>query len=123
MYISDIKEKSNIVTSPSGNSIHWLLTKEKGMPNFELRYIEIPAGGQTSYGQHNHEHGVFIVKGNGEVKGKQSGTPYSEKLEAGRAVFIPGNEEHQWINTGDSALGIICVIPPGAEDQYKPSVE
>ncbi len=120
MYITDINDQKAVMTSPSGNSIHWMLTKETGMPNFELRYIEIPAGGRTSYGQHEHEHGVFIIGGTGEVRGKNGSGDFSEKLEAGKAVFIPGNEEHQWINTGETVLTIICVIPPGAEDQFKP---
>ena len=110
-----------ITRSPSGNAIHWLLTSRDGAKNFEMRYIEIPVGGKTSYGSHAHEHEVFVVKGMGQFVGKDSeGNPINEVLEPMKAVFVPGYEEHQWVNKGDVVLGLICVIPIGAEDQYKP---
>lgn len=122
MYITHISDTSSIVRSPSGNSINWMLTAKNGAPNFELRYIEIPVGGKTSFGEHAHEHEVFIVKGLGRVQGKDlSGKPFTEALEHGNAVFIQGHEEHQWVNVGSEPLGLICVIPIGAEDQYKPA--
>ena len=112
----DINEKIMSV-SPSGNKIYWLITSEMGAPNFEMRYIEIPPGGKTSDGSHPHEHEVFVVKGNGVIKGEDR----EEKLIPGRAIFVQGNERHQWINrSNNEALGLICVIPKGAEDQYKP---
>jgi len=103
--------------SPSGNKIYWLITTEIGAPNFEMRYIEIPPGGKTSDGSHPHEHEVFIIKGNGVIKGENM----EEKLLPGRAIFVKGGERHQWINSSDKEpLALICVIPKGAEDQYKP---
>ncbi len=106
----------NVGKTSSGISIYWLLTSEIGAKNFELRYIEIPINGSTSYGTHPHEHEVYVLKGKGEVKGKD----YREPLMPGDSVFIAEEEEHQWINKGDTALCFICVVPAGAEGQYKP---
>jgi len=104
-------------TTPSGNKIYWMITSEKGAQNFELRYVEIPANGRSSYGHHPHEHEVFIVRGEGKIKG--SGLEMN--LKPGQAVFVPSDEEHQWINTNrDEPLGFVCVVPKGAEAELKP---
>jgi quercetin dioxygenase-like cupin family protein len=117
MYVTDVGNRDAVCVTKSGNKIHWLLTSETGAPNFELRYIEIPPGGQSSYGSHPHEHEVFVVKGCGAVKGVDSETP----LKPGMAVFVPGHEVHQWINTGPAEpFGFICVVPKGAEAESKP---
>ena len=115
MKISEITEDIMCKTG-SGNLIYWMITTEMGAKGFELRYVEIPAGGKSSYGSHPHEHEVFIVKGKGKIKGAD----YKKELKPGMAVFVPGDEEHQWINIGNDFFGFICVVPAGAESEYKP---
>jgi quercetin dioxygenase-like cupin family protein len=116
MFMVGLKDEIMCQTR-SGNKIYWMLTSEIGAPSFELRYIEIPPGGKSSYGKHAHEHEVFIVRGEGKIKGQ-----YPEKqLLPGTAVFVPGNEEHQWVNArADEPFGFICVVPKGAEAESKP---
>ncbi len=117
MYMVDISNEDIMCNTKSGNKIYWMLTVEKGAQGFELRYIEIPPGGKSSYGSHYHEHEVFVVRGEGRIKGQ-----YPEKvLMPGTAVFVPGNEEHQWINArSDEPFGFVCVVPRGAEAELKP---
>ena len=90
---NDIKGKTS-----SGNSIFWMITTEMGAKNFELRYIEMHVGGKSSFGSHPHEHEVFIVRGEGKIKG----TDYEQSLNPDMAVFVPGGETHQWINSGSA---------------------
>jgi quercetin dioxygenase-like cupin family protein len=117
MYVTDINDRKAVCVTKSGNRIHWLLTSEIGAPNFELRYIEIPPGGRSSDGSHPHEHEVFIVKGQGIIKNPAGQTA----LTPGMAVFVPGNEVHQWINAArNEPFGFICVVPKGAEAESKP---
>jgi quercetin dioxygenase-like cupin family protein len=117
MFTTKIDDKM-LFTSPNGNKIYWMVTSESGAPNFEMRYIEIPAAGHTGYGSHAHEHEVYVVRGKGKVKGKDSEMVISE----GSAIFIQENEEHQFFNESDTeVLGVICIVPKGAEAQYKPS--
>ena len=114
--IRDINEDIMCKTG-SGNKIYWMLTTEDGAPNFEMRFIEIPPGGKSSYGHHSHEHEVFVVKGKGSVKQKE----ISYELSPGMGVFVQGNEEHQWINaSSEEPFGFICVVPKGAEKESKP---
>jgi quercetin dioxygenase-like cupin family protein len=119
MYLTDINDDI-MCTSNSGNKIYWMLTSEIGARNFELRYIEIPPGGKSSYGHHAHEHEVFIVEGQGRIELKEG----QETLRPGLAVFVAGDEEHQWINTSQTKpLGFVCVVPTGAEAELKPPCE
>ncbi|MBN1509755.1 MAG: cupin domain-containing protein [Sedimentisphaerales bacterium] len=116
MYVTDVNRDTMCLTK-SGNRIHWLLTSEIGARNFELRYIEIPPGGQSSLGSHPHEHEVFVVKGEGVVKGPDGQTRLTPRM----AVFVPGNEVHQWINTSKKEpFEFVCVVPKGAEAESKP---
>lgn len=115
MFVTTINERI-MCTTKSGNRIYWMVTQERGAPNFELRYIEIPPNGKSSYGKHPHEHEVFVVAGEGRIVG----IGQEIDLSPGMAVFVAGNEEHQWINTGASAFGFVCVVPKGAESESKP---
>jgi quercetin dioxygenase-like cupin family protein len=119
MYLVDINDDI-MCRSKSGNKIYWMLTSEIGAKNFELRYVEIPPGGQSSYGHHAHEHEVFVVEGEGMIKFKDG----QERLRPGFAVFVSRDEEHQWINTSPKRpLGFVCVVPAGAEAELKPPCE
>ncbi|MBD3307913.1 cupin domain-containing protein [candidate division KSB3 bacterium] len=121
MYMTDISDERIMCQTRSGKKIYWMLTSEIGAPNFELRYIEIPPHvPPSSLPSHPHEHEVFIVKGKGVLQGEENGTPYEVELAPGQAIFIPGNEIHQWLNPSDEPLGIICVVPKGAEAESKP---
>ena len=121
MYITDLSNNDVLWTTRSGKKIHWLIPAEAGAPNFELRYVEIPPNVPPSGSpSHPHEHEVFIVKGRGVLQGIRDGRPCEVELKPGQAIFIPGNEDHQWLNPYNEPLGIICVIPCGAEDEVKP---
>lgn len=115
MYLETIRDDI-MCTTKSGNKVYWMLTSEHGAPNFELRYIEVPPGGHTSFGHHPHEHEVFVVRGSGLIKGAY---PQREVV-PGMAIFVPGGEDHQFINRGDEPLGFVCVVPKGAEAESKP---
>lgn len=116
MRIAQIDDKIMCKTR-SGNKIYWMIASETGAPNFELRYIEIPPGGRSSYGRHPHEHEIFVIKGNGIVKGKDQQTT----LSPGVAVYVAPDEEHQWINANDKEpFSFVRVVPRGAEAESKP---
>ncbi len=117
MYLAHTSDEGIMCTTKSGNKIYWMLTSEIGAPNFEMRYIEVPPGGRTSFGHHPHEHEVFVIRGEGTIKG-----PHPDaRLVPGTAVFVPGDEDHQFVNASEiEPFGIICIVPKGAESEYKP---
>ena len=84
-----------------------LIGPRERAPHFVIRYFEVEPGGHTSLDVHSHEHGVLILRGRARVRMGE------EEIETGYgdAIFIPGNELHQFHNIGEEPLGFLCVIP------------
>ncbi|MCD6415105.1 MAG: cupin domain-containing protein [Planctomycetes bacterium] len=95
----------------------WVLLPEQiGVPNFVLRYFQVPPHGASGYGKHPYEHEIFVVTGQGVLKGRTlDGQPVEQAIRPGDAAFIAPNEEHQFRNEGDEPLGMVCVVPKGCE--------
>jgi quercetin dioxygenase-like cupin family protein len=91
-----------------GVSVRWLIGPAEQAPNFALRYFEIEPGGWTSLDQHAHDHGVFVLRGEGSVL---LGQQVSE-VSFGDVIYIPPNQVHQLRNTGEEPFGFLCIIPP-----------
>jgi quercetin dioxygenase-like cupin family protein len=89
-----------------GVSVRWLIGPAEGAPNFAVRYFEIAPGECTSLDRHEHDHGVVVLRGRGEVL---LGDEVSE-VSFGDAVYVSPNEAHQFRCTGDAPLGFLCVI-------------
>jgi quercetin dioxygenase-like cupin family protein len=90
-----------------GVSVRWLIGPAEGAPNFAVRYFEIAPGECTSLDRHEHDHGVVVLRGRGEVL---LGDEVSE-VSFGDAVYVSPNEAHHFRCTGDAPLGFLCVIP------------
>ena len=90
--------------------VRWLISKEDGAQNFAMRMFEIKPGGNTPLHKHPHEHEIFAVEGEGifvyEGKEYQFNTEY--------VIFVPPNKEHQFRNTGNYVLRMLCLIPASA---------
>jgi len=115
MYITSVANTECVKTG-HGNSLWVLLPEAIGVPGFVLRYFEVPPRGATGYGKHDYEHEIFVVKGKGILKGRTlDGQPFEQMIVGGDAAFIAANEEHQFCNEGDEALGFVCVVPRGCE--------
>ena len=98
------------VKGAEGVEIRWLISKDDGAKNFFMRMFEIQPGGHTPLHTHPHEHEVFAIEGNGifvyEGQEHEFGAEY--------VVFVPGGKEHQFRNTGESVLRMLCLIPASA---------
>jgi len=76
-------------------------------PRFSMRVFEVAPGGSTPFHSHWWEHEVFILDGRGRVRG-----PDGERdLAPEDVVYVPGGEDHCFINTGQGLFRFICVIP------------
>jgi quercetin dioxygenase-like cupin family protein len=87
--------------------IRWLITEATGAENFAMRLIEIEPGGSSPHHSHEWEHEVFVLEGNGAVKGGNE----EKTLRKGTVVLVPKNEIHQFINIGKKTLKFICLVP------------
>ena len=84
-----------------------LIGKNEGAPNFIMRYFELESGGHSRLERHPHEHEVIVLRGEGIVQigqEKHAVTPFD-------AVFVEGDELHQFSNPHDEPFGFICIIP------------
>ena len=91
-----------------GVSVRWLIGPAEEAPNFALRYFEIEPGGWSSVDHHDHDHGVMILRGQGQVRLGEKEFP----IGFGDVVYISPYEKHQFKNVGEEPLGFLCIIPP-----------
>ena len=88
-------------------TVRWLITKDIGAEHFAMRLFEMGSGGYSPYHEHDWEHEVFILEGEGVVKSEQGDIPFGP----GSVVFVPPNEPHQFCNTGEKPVKFLCLIP------------
>jgi quercetin dioxygenase-like cupin family protein len=97
----------------SGCRVRWLVDHRDGAPNFAMRHFEVEPGGHTPKHQHPYEHEVFVLEGQGEVLEGDSPHP----LKPGDVVYVQPDEPHQFRNTGQGPLMILCLVPNTAAGQ------
>jgi len=107
-----LKSSGKVKAEPAKNAIdaelQWLIDRNDGAPNFELRKFRIKPGG--SIPKHYHpeiEHEQYVIKGNYTVGigDKQ------HKVKTGDALFIPAGTIHWYKNNGKEDAEFLCIIP------------
>jgi len=88
-------------------SMKWIIGWFEETAYVAMRYVQIEPGGWSSLEQHDHDHSVFVLRGQGKVRHGDAETDIAYR----DVVYIPPNELHQFISTGDEPLGFLCVIP------------
>ena len=101
------KTAAELVENVPGVTIRWVIGEQDGAPNFAMRVFEVEPGHASPYHQHEWEHEVFVLAGQGVVRRQDGESPISN----GSVVFVPSMEMHQFANRGDSVLRFICVVP------------
>ena len=90
-----------------GVTIRWVIDKKDGAENYAMRIIEVEPAGHTPHHAHWFEHENFIVEGQGEITIGDEVYPVHQ----GDVIFVPGDVQHQYRNTGNTPLKFICGIP------------
>jgi quercetin dioxygenase-like cupin family protein len=91
----------------SGVTIRWIITEAMGATNFVMRHFEVAPAGYTPHHRHAWEHEVFVLSGQGVVIGERG----EKAFKTGDVIFVPGQERHQFRNTGPEPLCFLCLIP------------
>jgi quercetin dioxygenase-like cupin family protein len=111
-----VEDSKNIAKMPvehegaKDTEIRWLISKEDGAENFAMRMFELQPGGHTPLHTHAHEHEVFVIEGQGVFVCEGQENEFSAEF----VIFVPGGKEHQFRNTGNSVLRMLCLIPAAA---------
>ena len=88
--------------------VRYLIDKRKDSNHFSLRLHTVEKNGHTPLDQHEYEHQVYILRGQGFLKEEKSG-PALRDLREGDSIFIPSNAVHQFMNERDEPLVFLCV--------------
>jgi quercetin dioxygenase-like cupin family protein len=89
-----------------------LVGPKENAPNFSMRKFTLAQGGCSPYHTHPWEHEVYILTGRGEVRFAGG----SRAVEPGDFAYVPPNDEHQFVNTGDGLFEFLCMVPLEGED-------
>jgi quercetin dioxygenase-like cupin family protein len=89
-----------------------LVGPKEEAPVFSMRKFTVGAGGCSPYHTHDWEHEVYVLTGEGEVRSADG----SQKVEPGDFVYVPPNDEHQFVNAGDGVFEFLCMVPLKGED-------
>ncbi len=106
-HYTDIPPKPVAMEGAEGVIIREIITAREGAPTFAMRVFEVEPGGHTPLHEHDYEHEIFILEGQGEVTEGQR----VYDLNPGSTLLIRSGTPHQFRNPGDSLLRFICLIP------------
>jgi quercetin dioxygenase-like cupin family protein len=106
IHYRDMEPKPVSMEGAENVNIRWLIAKEDGAPHFAMRLFEIQAGGHTPLHRHKQEHEVFILEGDAAVVKDGREVP----VKPGTAVYVPPDEEHAFVNKGQSVMRFICMV-------------
>lgn len=105
--ISEIEQKPVDMPGATGTRMRMLVGPADGAKNFHMRHFDVEPGCHTPHHQHDYEHEILILAGQGTAKSEAGERPFK----AGDVIWVPPNEMHQFVNTGGEALKFICLIP------------
>ncbi|XAL99660.1 cupin domain-containing protein [Phycisphaeraceae bacterium D3-23] len=103
----DVEAKTMAMPGAEGVEMRLMVGRDDGAPNFAMRIFDVEPGGQTPHHQHNYEHEIMVLAGEGEAY--SGDTPHPVKQ--GDVLFVPANEVHQFRNTGDKPFRFMCLVP------------
>ena len=83
-----------------------IIGPQDNAPNFAVRYFRLEPGRHSNLERHPHEHGVVILHGRAQL---QLNEEFFE-VEPLDAIFISGNDLHQFTVIGKEPLGFLCVV-------------
>ena len=107
--IDDTPMKPVEMNGVRGASMAVMVGRDDDAPHFALRSFSVEPGGHTPQHQHDYEHEVYVVSGQGRVLlgGER------REIRAGDVLYVPANEEHQFTVEGSAfePLRFLCIVP------------
>ncbi|MEM4246010.1 MAG: cupin domain-containing protein [Candidatus Bathyarchaeia archaeon] len=101
----EVEEEPAGVGGGEGVRVRWLISDATGI-NFAMRRYEL--SGAIPLHIHSHEHGVYVLEGQGEVTTSDEAV---RRVGPGDFIFIGPNEPHGFKSAGKASLVFLCVVP------------
>lgn len=92
-----------------GASMAVMVGRNDKAPHFAMRSFAVEPGGFTPKHQHDYEHEVYVVSGNGTILLDGELHP----IKSGDTIYVPANELHQF-TVADNAkepFKFLCMVP------------
>jgi quercetin dioxygenase-like cupin family protein len=105
--IEQVPAKPVTMEGAKDTRMRMLIGPDDGAPNFHMRCFEIAPGGHTPHHQHDYEHEILILQGEGIARSESGEVPFKP----GTAIYVPPNEKHQFVNNSSQPCRFICLIP------------
>jgi len=102
-----VEAKPVTVDGAAGVRMRMLIGPDEDVPTFNMRMFELDPGGHTPLHAHPWEHEVYVLEGSGRVREG----PDEHEVAAGNCLYVPPNEEHQFLNTGERTMKFLCLVP------------
>jgi quercetin dioxygenase-like cupin family protein len=107
-----LKSKGQVIAKPVDKAvkteIEWLIDRNDGAPNFELRKFRIQPGGSIPRHYHRDiEHEQYVLAGDYTVGIGEK----THRLKAGDSLFIPAGTVHWYTNDGEGDAEFLCIVP------------
>jgi len=106
-HYTDIDPKPVAMAGAEDVMIREVITAREGAPTFAMRVFDVAPGGHTPFHEHDYEHEIFVLEGQGEVT---EGERIFELRPGSTALIQPGTP-HQFRNPTDQVFRFICLIP------------
>jgi quercetin dioxygenase-like cupin family protein len=106
MYIKDYRELPVESSGVDGLTVRWAINASQGASNFAMRILELEPGKSSQMHQHDNEHEIFVLAGEGEVETLGKVHPISE----GSVLYVAPNEGHQFHNIGKKVMRFIDAV-------------
>lgn len=114
---SDVAVEDFVKNGAKNAKVRHLIDERQGSNKFSLRLYTVGEDGHTPLDQHQYEHHVYVLSGQGILKMEESGSVLRQVRE-GDSIFIPSNAVHQFINERGESLIFLCV--KGNPNIYRP---
>ena len=106
-HIDSIETAQVVMDGVKGVSKQVLISPNEGWENHVMRLFTLSSGGYTPRHSHPWPHINYITKGRGTLY--LSGQEHS--LSPGSVAYVPGGEEHQFMNNSQEDFSFICIVP------------
>ena len=103
VYYRDVNTEQEV----NGVNLRQVITSQDGAPHFTMTVYEITAGSSSPSHSHPYEHGIFVFSGSGLIVGNEG----SISINKDNVIYIPPNEPHCLVNTGNEPLRYISLVP------------